>query len=127
LRSVTPADPRAYYGLLAELIRRELLDQARRFSGGRYAGESVAGVEPLDRSDAGADDGDLDRWRSFHQAVETLPVEEREVVGLTFYHQWSHSRIAELLGISERTVRRYWQSACDRLRGQAGRDQSPGA
>src|SRR5262249_31686133 len=30
----------------------------------------------------------LERWAAFHEAVETLPAEQREVVGLTFYHGW---------------------------------------
>jgi RNA polymerase sigma factor (sigma-70 family) len=57
----------------------------------------------------------LDLWAAFHAAVEHLPAAEREVVGLAFYHGWTHARIAELLQVSERTVRRHWQSACLRL------------
>ena len=54
----------------------------------------------------------LDRWSSLHAAVEKLPVEEREVFGLTFYHGWTQQQIAELFGIDVRTVRRRWQAAC---------------
>ena len=61
------------------------------------------------------DSGELEMWRRFHEAVERLPAEEREVVGLAFYHGWTHARIAELLQTSERTVRRHWQSAGLRL------------
>jgi DNA-directed RNA polymerase specialized sigma24 family protein len=38
--------------------------------------------------------------------VERLLVEEREVVGLRFYHGWSEADIAALFSITERTVRR---------------------
>jgi RNA polymerase sigma factor (sigma-70 family) len=54
---------------------------------------------------------DLERWSSFHQGVGELPDEEREVVVLVFYHGWSQSQVAELLGLSVRTVQRRWQSA----------------
>jgi RNA polymerase sigma factor (sigma-70 family) len=50
-----------------------------------------------------------------HEAVEKLPVELREVFGLTLYHGWTQSQIAELLQISDRQVRRLWTESCRRL------------
>jgi RNA polymerase sigma factor (sigma-70 family) len=47
--------------------------------------------------------------------VARLPAEEREVVGLTFYHGWTQAQIAELFSVDERTIRRRWRSACQRL------------
>jgi RNA polymerase sigma factor (sigma-70 family) len=47
--------------------------------------------------------------------VECLPAEEREVVGLVFYHGWTQAKVAELFQVSERTVGRRWHSACLRL------------
>ena len=47
--------------------------------------------------------------------VEKLPAEEREVVGLIFYHGWKQAEVADLFGISERTVRRRWESAKEKL------------
>jgi RNA polymerase sigma factor (sigma-70 family) len=52
--------------------------------------------------------------------VAKLPAQEREVVGLAFYHGWSQAEVAELFGVSERTVQRWWQSALLKLRDQAG-------
>jgi DNA-directed RNA polymerase specialized sigma24 family protein len=37
------------------------------------------------------------------------------VVSLVFYHGWTQAEIAELLRVTERTVRRYWQAACLKL------------
>jgi hypothetical protein len=38
------------------------------------------------RASRRADDpNDLERWRAFHEAVEHLLAEERELVGLRFY------------------------------------------
>jgi RNA polymerase sigma factor (sigma-70 family) len=41
-----------------------------------------------------------------------LPVEEREVVSLTYYHGWTQAEVATLLQVTVRTVQRRWQSAC---------------
>ncbi len=54
--------------------------------------------------------------------MDQLPVEEREVVGLVFYHGWTQAKIAELFDVDERTIRRRWSSACERLRELVGGD-----
>jgi RNA polymerase sigma factor (sigma-70 family) len=54
--------------------------------------------------------------------VDELPIEEREVVGLVFYHGWTQVRIAELFNVDERTIRRRWSNACERLRELIGDD-----
>ena len=67
-----------------------------------------------------AEDGDLDVWCRFHEAVEQLAAEEREVMGLVFYHGWTQPQIAELFQVDERTIRRRWRSACLQLHGLIG-------
>ena len=59
---------------------------------------------------------------AFHEAVEKLPTKEREVIGLTYYNGWTQAQIAELFQVDERTIRRYYQYACDELREQLGGD-----
>jgi RNA polymerase sigma-70 factor (ECF subfamily) len=122
LDAIRPAATRDFFNLAAVHVRRELLDLARHFGGARRVGADRAGRPPgesggpLADLPAPADDsGELDRWAAFHAAVEHLPAAEREVVGLAFYHGWTHAHIAELWQVSERTVRRHWQSACLRL------------
>src|SRR5262249_10251341 len=66
----------------------------------------------------GADAEELDRWCAFHEEVAALPVEEREVVSLLFYHGWSQAETAELFGVNVRTVQGHWQSAVTGLRQQ---------
>lgn len=63
---------------------------------------------------------ELERWCTFHEQVEQLPVEEREVVGLTVYHNWTQVEIAELFGVSERTIRRRWLEALRKLHAVLG-------
>jgi RNA polymerase sigma factor (sigma-70 family) len=44
-----------------------------------------------------------------------LPAEEREVMGLVFYHGLTQKQIAELFQVDERTIRRRWRAACLQL------------
>jgi len=111
LRRVTPRSVRDYYRLAAEQIRRELYDLARRYSR-RPVGE-LGDIDPAEPASDSADD--LSRWAALQEAVERLPTDEREVFGLTFYHGWTQPRIAALLQISDRQVRRLWTAACLRL------------
>jgi RNA polymerase sigma-70 factor (ECF subfamily) len=119
LRATQPESTRHFANLAAQHIRRELLDLARHFrnrldqpKGAGAAGREGAAELP-DPKDVLADD--LDLWSAFHEQVDRLPAEEREVVGLTFYHGWTQAQIAELFGVDERTVRRRWRSAALKL------------
>ena len=118
LQTLRPGSTRDFFNLAAVHIRRELLDLARS-----YRNRHTVQLDPTDSSaglppePAAPDDGpDADRWVRFHEAVENLPVEEREVVGLVFYHGWTQEKIAELFRVDERTIRRRWAAACQRLR-----------
>jgi RNA polymerase sigma factor (sigma-70 family) len=123
LQEVWPSSTREFFSLAAEQMRRELLDLARHFYGPRGEGanhdsqfedaDSQAPVlDPADRSD---DREELERWCAFHQEVERLPVEEREVVALIYYHGWTQAEVAELFQVTVRTVQRRWQSALLKL------------
>jgi len=133
LKNVKPDTTRDFFNLAAVHIRRELIDLARRLLGPKH--RLVVGSHQM-TAQPGADDGDsdflagaagseespdeLELWRRFHEAVDRLPTEEREVVSLTFYHGWTHVEIAEMLHVCDRTVRRRWTSACARLVGSLG-------
>lgn len=124
-REVRPTSRRHFYALANELIRRELLDLAKHFYGPRGAGTNLAGVGVGEADGevspaAAAPAADLDRLAALHQAVEKLPVEEREAWGLTYYHGWSQGQIADLFGVSVRTVQRWLESATEKLKAQAG-------
>jgi RNA polymerase sigma factor (sigma-70 family) len=121
LEKVQPPTARDFFALAAVHIRRELLDLARYFAAERRG--RTAGAMPLGDEGCGVvdpisvqDEGDqLDRWRRFHEEVEKLPVEEREVVGLIFYHGWKYADVAHLFQVTEKTVQRRWASAMTRL------------
>ena len=48
---------------------------------------------------------------AFHEAVERLPAEERELFGLLWYQGMTHAQAAEALGVATKTVQRRWASA----------------
>ena len=54
-------------------------------------------------------------WTEFHRQIDRLPDEEREIFDLLWYQGLSQAEAASLLKVSERTVKRRWQSACLKL------------
>lgn len=122
LRTMQPKTTRDFFNLAAVHIRRELLDLARRCKSKiRFSGAIPAEPESEPEAETPAD---FEFWVRFHQLVDKLPAEEREVVGLVFYHGWTQAQIAELFKIDERTVRRRWQKACANLRALMGDDHA---
>lgn len=125
LQNLRPATTRDFFNLAAVHIRRELLDLARRGKNRRTVPLEANGSDtPNTPEPVAPDDGgpDGERWVQFHEVVDQLPIEEREVVGLAFYHGWTQEEIARLFGVDVRTIRRRWASARQRLRDQAGID-----
>lgn len=129
LGDVQPHSVRDFFGLAAEQMRRELLDLARRFNGPEgIAARHESGMQNagdarvLDPPETVESAADLEKWSRFHEGVANLPAEEREIVGLIFYHGWTHQAIAELLGFSVRTVQRRWEAALLKLRGVMQRE-----
>jgi RNA polymerase sigma-70 factor (ECF subfamily) len=115
LRTVQPSSTRHFFNLAAVQVRRELVELLRRLRGKRCSsldsGEGSEGGMLSQAEDTMLDD-DLELWSRFHEAVEQLPADEREVMSLTFYHGWTHGQIAALFQVDERTIRRWWQAAC---------------
>jgi DNA-directed RNA polymerase specialized sigma24 family protein len=50
-------------------------------------------------------------WLEFHQRVEALPEQEREVFDLLWYEDMKQKEASEVLGVKLRTLKRRWQSA----------------
>jgi RNA polymerase sigma-70 factor (ECF subfamily) len=123
LQQVRPGTMRDFFNLAAVSIRRELLNLARHYQGPHGLGtRQVDGPREVPEAESVQV---LDRWSAFHEAVEQLPAEEREVFGLVFYHGWTQAQIGELFQVTERTVRRHWQSACLKLNDLLDGDMPP--
>jgi RNA polymerase sigma-70 factor (ECF subfamily) len=133
LGEVQPPTVADFFRLAAAQIRRELIDLARRYSGARGRGATLASstragkasgarAEPLDTT---RDPDRLAVWTDFHCAAEALPPEERAVFDLLFYQGLSQAEAAAVLGVTEIMVKRRWRAARMRLVQGLG-DKFPG-
>jgi RNA polymerase sigma-70 factor (ECF subfamily) len=122
LETFQPESPKHFYNLAATHIRRVLIGMARRYCGpmglgANYDTNAERGETPrYEATDTTDEPSTLMEWTDFHEQVEGLPDEEREVFNLLWYEGLEQSKAAEMLGISERTLRRRWQDARARLR-----------
>lgn len=118
LAEVRPESLAHFFALSGQAIRRELLDLAKRYR--RVEATVIRLPDASSQLDGQADheDGpaDLAEWSEFHERVEGLPEDEREVVHLIYYEQLSQREAAEILGVAERTVLRRWHSSRLKLR-----------
>jgi RNA polymerase sigma factor (sigma-70 family) len=119
LGAVCPESSLHFYRLAAEQIRRELIDLARRYRGAHGLGANHAsvgggdsgGMDIANPDGSTNEPGALAEWTEFHDRIANLPEEERQVVDLLFYQGLSQAEAAGLLGVTDRTVKRRWQSA----------------
>jgi RNA polymerase sigma-70 factor (ECF subfamily) len=120
LAELRPASVAEFFRLAALHIRRELLDLTKHYHGPR--GPATHHASTADESDSSggaegqpeapdADPAGLEGWAAFHTQIDRLPEEEREVFDLLWYQELSQAEAATLLGVSERTIKRRWQSA----------------
>ncbi len=100
-----------FFAAAAEAMRHILVDSARRKRRAKHGG----GQERLDVDDleiaAGADD---EKILLVNEALEKLAMEDpirAEVVKLHYFVGLTHAESAEILQISEKTVRRHWNYA----------------
>ncbi|MGA2655927.1 MAG: sigma-70 family RNA polymerase sigma factor [Verrucomicrobiota bacterium] len=100
-----------FYAVAAELMRRILVDRARRRGALKHGG----GLERVDLDAVEhvvPDDDEL--VLQVHDALARLEVEDpvkAEVVKLRFFVGLENSETAAVLGISEKTVQRHWTFA----------------
>jgi RNA polymerase sigma-70 factor (ECF subfamily) len=114
LAEITPDTPRQFYGLAAMQIRRELIDLARHHFGSHGVGanhHTDGGEAAISSTAKQIEPESLESWSRFHEAVEQLAEEQREVVSLLWYEGLTQPQAAELLDLSLATVKRRWQAA----------------
>lgn len=101
-----------FYGVSAQMMRRVLVDIARRRLAGRRGGDAIVHI-PVDDIDLPVVEPDTDLV-ALDRALEELAVEDSRkarVVELKFFGGLSMEEIAEALGISLRTVHNDWAFA----------------
>jgi RNA polymerase sigma factor (sigma-70 family) len=122
LSDLIPDSARHFWNLAALQIRRELQNLAQHYQGpqgiganhhsdgaGRAADDQGAPLQTC--SDATGEPTSLVQWNEFHEKVQALPNEEREVFGLLWYDELTQEEAARVMGVSLRTVKRQWLSA----------------
>jgi RNA polymerase sigma factor (TIGR02999 family) len=100
-----------FFGAAAEAMRRILLQRARKKGRLRHGG-ALQRVE-LDEVTLATHDQD-EVILAVDEALEKLAVEspqKAEIVKLRYFGGLGHAEIAEVLGVSEPTVRRHWAYA----------------
>jgi RNA polymerase sigma factor (sigma-70 family) len=122
LKDVKPDSKRAFNGLAAQQMRRELCDMARSLYGplghGRHH-ETDAGQASPDENErpkyvaVAAETDSIDSFDmvAFHESVDRLDAEEKEVFELIFYQGMTQVEVAHLLDVSDRTIKRRFRAA----------------
>jgi RNA polymerase sigma-70 factor (ECF subfamily) len=108
LEEIQPATPRDFFRLAGQRIRWLLLDRAKQINRARQ--ESVANPPP-GAADRPTHDESTGVLEALYDEIEALPDKEREVVDLLYFHGMSQADTAAILGVTERSVRRYWTAA----------------
>jgi RNA polymerase sigma factor (TIGR02999 family) len=100
-----------FYGMAAEVMRRILVDRARRRRSWKHGGDwKRVDLDVIDLPFGGGDE----RMLQVHDALERLAADDPEkahLVKLRFFVGLENAEIATLLGISEKTVQRHWAFA----------------
>lgn len=97
-----------FFAIAARAMRQVLVDQARRRRAEKRGGEWQATT--LGEGDA-AVDVDVDEMLALDDALERLDPRQRQIVEMRFFGGLEEREIAQVLGTSERTVRREWVRA----------------
>jgi RNA polymerase sigma-70 factor (ECF subfamily) len=117
LSEVRPDSVRGFFGLATTQIRRTLIDLARHHfgpegqgakhhtDGGGIAADDPGGVLSNETDESNRPET-LERWAAFHEAVERLPNDLREVFQLVWYGGLEQKDVAKLVGVSISTVQR---------------------
>lgn len=122
LQQIPVETARDFFRLAALNIRRELLDLAKHYYGpqghgahhlslGGHSASDGGDAAHLETPDLSQEPSRIAAWSEFHQQIEKLPESEREVFDLLWYQGLSQAEAAELLQVSERTIKRRWLSA----------------
>jgi RNA polymerase sigma factor (sigma-70 family) len=111
---------RAFVAYAAQMIRRELLDLVRKYRLERAARitnrPDAIGQSPLELvGKPDPEPGVPTEAERLQEAVEQLPDDEKRVVELRCYGQWSRQETAVILDVDEKTVTRRYGRAVEKL------------
>jgi RNA polymerase sigma-70 factor (ECF subfamily) len=130
LRCVIPETQQDFLNLAALQMRRELLTLSQAYKKHARPSEALVGSGDsleLGQEPSSATDGpcELASWTEFHEKAEVMDAPLRQVFDLVWYNGLSQSEAAQVLKVSERTVRARWQGARQAMHAALG-GQLPG-
>ena len=127
LEEARPETLAAYFGLAATQIRRTLIDLVRHHFGphGQGANHHSDGEAADDGrlkrlADAQGEPQTLEQWGEFHEAVDQLPDDARDVFEMIWYGGLDQKEVAQVLDVSIPTIQRRWYQAQHLLHQQYG-------
>jgi RNA polymerase sigma factor (TIGR02999 family) len=107
--SAIEANDRGHFlAVAARAMRQVLVDYARKRKSAKRGGDWIRTTL---NEGSGAREFDADELLALDRAMEELDPRQRQVVDLQFFAGLEGAEIAEVLGLSERTVRRDWAKA----------------
>jgi RNA polymerase sigma-70 factor (ECF subfamily) len=123
---VGPTTVPEFMGLAAQEMRWALCDLARNHFGRKdrearadkrrpVVSSSNGHVNQREPADTTWAPDNLACWSEFHAAAGRLSDPERTAFDLLYYHELPQAEVATIMQVSERQVRRYWQSAREEL------------
>jgi len=104
-------DRKHFFSVAAEAMRQILIDRARKKQAQRHGGGAErVDVDGVEIASPAPDDKLLQLNEALDEFAAIQPA-KAEVVKLRFFVGLKEKEIADLLGITERTVQRYWSYA----------------
>lgn len=110
---VDATDRAHFLAIAAHAMRQVLVDRARRRTAAKRGGEGDDAWKQVTLTDAGGSEGGLDAEEliALDDALERLDERQRKIVECRFFAGMDDREIAEVLGVTDRTVRREWVKA----------------
>ena len=101
-----------FFGAAAEAMRRILIEKARHKSAQRHGGgQQRVDMEGVVEVAAPGDDDELLAVNDALEKLSVIHASQAEVVKLRYFVGMTNAEAAQALGLSERTVKHYWNHA----------------
>lgn len=126
LTKITPSSLDEFFRLATLQLRRELNALAAHYYGPMGLGANLASqssnqltaaipIEGVASSNSSLQPERMLQWTEFHDAADRLPESEKQVFNLIWYYGLNQQEAADIMKVSDRQIRRYWNSARLRL------------
>ena len=100
-----------FYAIAARVMRRVLIDHARRKLAGKRGGDQIKVTLNEEVAGTVASPEALIELDTALERLEELSPRQRQVVEMRFFGGMTHEEVAEVIGVSVPTVRRDWRLA----------------